>query len=155
MNALMQWYEELPERDQKIVHIAVPIVAVVLVIFAVILPIHNAVNELQEQVIDHKKAIVLLHSLAPQSQSTSGKKSFSSLTNVVTNTTREFGFRLDRFEEKKTGEINVWFDSIAFDKMLMWLAKLENEYGITASNISVSQTNEVGIVRANIRLIAG
>jgi hypothetical protein len=68
MNALMQWYEELPERDQKIVHIAVPIVAVVLVIFAVILPIHNAVNELQEQVIDHKKAIVLLHSLAPQSQ---------------------------------------------------------------------------------------
>ncbi len=155
MNALMQWYDDLPERDQKIVQIAAPVITVLLIIFAVILPINNAVSSLEEQVVDNKKAIVLLQSMAPQQTSSAGKKSFSSLTNVITNTTREQGFRLDRFEEKKSGEINVWFDSIAFDKMLSWLAQLENQYGITASHISVSQTNEVGIVRANIRLIAG
>lgn len=155
MNALMQWYEDLPERDQKIVQIATPIVVVLLIIFAVILPVNNAVSSLEDDVIDHKKAIVLLQSMAPQPSAGSGKKNFSSLTNVITNTTRDQGFRLDRFEEKKSGEINVWFDSIAFDKMLSWLAQLENQYGITASHISVSQTNEVGIVRANIRLIAG
>jgi general secretion pathway protein M len=155
MNALMQWYDDLSQRDQKIVQIAAPIVMVLLLVFAIILPVHHSVNRLQEQVIDHKKAITLLQTLAPAKSTSSGRKAFSSLTNVITNTTREFGFRLDRFEEKKTGEINVWFDSIAFDKMLVWLAKLENEYGITASHISVSQTNEVGIVRANIRLISG
>ena len=154
MNQIIDWYHSLSERDQKIVQIAVPVVAVAILIFGILLPINQVVSSTKEEVVSAKKAVVLLQSMAPKSRS-GGKQSFSSLTTVITNTTRQNGFKLNRFEEKKNGEINVWFDQIGFDKMLSWLAQLENQYGIVTSNISVSQTNEVGVVRANVRLISG
>ncbi|NVJ59073.1 MAG: type II secretion system protein M [Gammaproteobacteria bacterium] len=154
MNAILEWYEQLSDRDQLIVHIALPIVAVLLVIFAIILPINSLVNGMEQEVKDNRSAVVLLQQQVPQNASSSSK-SFSSLPNLITSTSRQFGFQLDRYEEKKTGEINVWFDSIPFDKMMQWLAQLENDYGVTSSLVTVSQTNEVGIVRANVRLITG
>lgn len=155
MNAVIEWYQALSERDQKIFNIAVPIVAVLILIFGVVLPVNSMVSEKSQAVVDTKSAIVLLQNMAPQNRGSSGKQSYSSLTNVITNTTRSQGFKLNRFEEKKNGEINVWFDQVNFDQMLVWLASLENQYGITTSYISVSQTNEAGIVRANVRLISG
>ncbi len=154
MNQVMQWYDQLSERDKKVVQIAAPLAAVILVIFALVVPVINLVSELENEVKDNKKAVVFLQQQAPASTA-GGKKSFSSLTNVITNTTRQHQFQLARFEEKKNGEINVWFDEIAFDKMLEWLASLENDYGITSSYLSISQTSEVGIVRANVRLVSG
>ncbi|WP_144392273.1 type II secretion system protein GspM [Pleionea sediminis] len=153
MNQIVQWYEQLAERDKKIVQIASPVVVLLLIIFAIILPVNNLVSDLRDDVKDNKQAVVYLHQQAPQS-SGSGKRSFSSLTSVVTSTTRQKQFQLARFEEKKNGEINVWFDEISFDKMLEWLADLENDYGITTSYINISQTQEIGIVRANVRLVS-
>ncbi len=153
MNQIMEWYQSFSSRDQKIVQLAIPVVVVVIVVFGILLPVNSIVSDMQDEVKDSRKAVVMLQSMAPQN--TSSKQKYSSLTNVITDTTRRHGFKLDRFEEKKTGEINVWFDEIAFDKMLQWLAELENQYGITTSHISVSQSSDVGIVRANVRLISG
>jgi len=154
MNALNEWYGQLSERDKKIIQIAAPIVALVVLVFGLIIPINAAVSDLQKEVDANKKAVVILQAESPQGQAGQGKKSFSSLTNLVTNTSRQSNFKLDRFEEKNDGEISVWFDSISFDKMLNWLATLENEYGVTSSYISISQTSDAGIVRANVRLIS-
>tara|TARA_B100002049_G_C15965756_1_gene326520 strand:- start:15 stop:482 length:468 start_codon:yes stop_codon:yes gene_type:complete len=155
MNALTQWFEQLSEKDKKVVQISTPVVLVLVLIFAVVLPINSSVSALRADVIDNKKATILLQAEAPQNQSGGGKQSYSSLTNVITSTTRQHNFRLERFEEKRNGEINVWFDQIGFDKMLSWLAQLENQYGITTSYISVSQSGETGMVRANVRLVSG
>ena len=154
MNAVLEWYEQLSERDQLAVNIALPIVLVILLIFAVIMPVNSLVSDMEQEVKSNRSAVVLLQQQVPQNSGNSAK-TFSSLPNLITSTTRQYGFQLDRYEEKKGGEINVWFDSISFDKMMQWLAQLENDYGVTSSFISVSQTNEVGIVRANVRLITG
>ena len=154
MNAILEWYEQLSERDQLAVNIALPIVLVILLIFAVIMPVNSLVSDMEQEVKSNRSAVVLLQQQVPQNSGNSAK-TFSSLPNLITSTTRQYGFQLDRYEEKKGGEINVWFDSISFDKMMQWLAQLENDYGVTSSFISVSQTNEVGIVRANVRLITG
>ena len=154
MNAILEWYEQLSDRDQLAVNIALPIVLLLLIIFAIIMPVNSLVSDMEQEVKSNRSAVVLLQQQVPQSSSKSSK-SFSSLPNLITSTSRQFGFQLDRYEEKKGGEINVWFDSISFDKMMQWLAQLENDYGVTSSYISVSQTNEVGIVRANVRLITG
>ncbi len=153
MNALLEWYESQPEREQKLIQILAPVIAVLILIFAVILPLENLVNKKQNEVERTREAVILLLQQQPQGQ-TSNKKQVTSLTNIVTNTSRQMGFKLDRFEEKKDGEINLWFDRIGFDKMVAWLARLENEYGITASYVSVSQTSDQGVVRANLRLLA-
>lgn len=154
MNAILEWYEQLSDRDQLAVNIALPIVLLLLIIFAIIMPVNSLVSDMEQEVKSNRSAVVLLQQQVPQNSSKSSK-SFSSLPNLITSTSRQFGFQLDRYEEKKGGEINVWFDSISFDKMMQWLAQLENDYGVTSSYISVSQTNEVGIVRANVRLITG
>ncbi len=153
MNALLEWYESQPEREQKLIQILAPVIVVLMLIFAVILPLENLVNKKQNEVERTREAVILLLQQQPQGQ-TSNKKQVTSLTNIVTNTSRQMGFKLDRFEEKKDGEINLWFDRIGFDKMVAWLARLENEYGITASYVSVSQTSDQGVVRANLRLLA-
>ena len=153
MNQIVDWYNALSGRDQKTVQIAIPVVAIAIIIFGILLPVNQAVSKAKQEVRDTKKAIVMLQSMAPRSNTS--KKSYSSLTTVITNTSRQNGFKMDRFDEKKNGEINVWFDQIGFDKMLFWLSQLENDYGIVTSHISVSQTNEIGIVRANVRLVAG
>ncbi len=152
MNAIIDLYNQLSERDKMMAQIGAPLLLLLIIIFALVMPVNSAVSGVNKKVESNKQAIVLLQSMSPQS-SEGNKKGFKNLTQVITSTTRQFNFRLERFEEKKNGEINVWFDQINFDQMLNWLARLENDYGITTSFISVSQTNELGIVRVNLRLI--
>ncbi|MCO7225195.1 type II secretion system protein GspM [Pleionea sp. CnH1-48] len=154
MNALLEKYEQLSERDQLAAKIIAIAAVVGILIFGILMPINNAVNELESDVSDNRKAIVMLQEAAPQAGGNSrGKQSYRSLSDVVTRTSRSNGFSLSRIEEKKNGELQVWFDRIAFDKMISWLANLQNTYGISSSDVAISQTSEVGIVRANVRLV--
>ncbi|NVJ49196.1 MAG: type II secretion system protein M [Gammaproteobacteria bacterium] len=155
MNALTEWYGQLSERDKKVVQIAAPISVLIIIVFAVIIPINSAVSSLRSEVADNKKAVVLLQAEAPRGTQGGAKKSFSSLTNLVTSTTRQYNFKLDRFEEKSSSEISVWFDSVAFDQLLQWLENLDNDYGVKSSFVTISQTSETGIVRTNVRLTTG
>ena len=153
MNELMEKFEELSERDRNIVLALIPVVIVLLIIFAVVMPVNAMVEEAEQNVSKNKQAVNLLNKhIGSGAGASSGKRPVNSLSSIVTQTSRQANFSLSRIQEKKKDEVQVWFDSIPFDDMLNWLARIENQYGITSSNVSVSQSSDAGIVRANVKL---
>ncbi|MEE4245258.1 MAG: type II secretion system protein GspM [Kangiellaceae bacterium] len=152
MNSITDWYLDLSDKDQLAVKIFIPLVTTLLMVFAVILPVNKAINSLETSIADNKEAIVILQNTVPQQAANSSSK--SSLRTILINSTRQASLDIQRYEEKKDGELNVWFEQVAFDELMIWLAKLNNQSSVNTSYVSINQTKETGRVRANIRLIS-
>ena len=73
---------------------------------------------------------------------------------VIEQTAKEFnlGGSLKRVEPKEEDSVRVWLEDAIFEDVLLWLADLENNYGIAAVSVSAERKNIPGYVDARIVL---
>lgn len=77
-----------------------------------------------------------------------------SLITVASNTARDYSLTLKRFQPDGEDGLRLSLESANFNQMLLWLNKLEKEYGVSVKHISVEKVlKKEGMVDASIALI--
>lgn len=147
------WYEQLAERDQKIVK-AISVIVVAALLFSwVWQPVMQGRAEAESRYVKELK----FHNKMKEnaylfSQASSGASTGTggSILSTVNNTAKVKNIQLKRFEPDGDSGLRIWLDKVNFDAAIAWLELLETTRGITVEQISIDKV-EPGIV--NIRAV--
>ena len=157
MKALKDWYTSLNQRERSMVTVLGIMMILLIVFIAVVLPTKKYIASLNERVERMESDLSQIASKVKALQMRSGNSrqaSNQSLNQLVTNTSKQFGLKFSRIEERKRDEeIQVRLDDVEFDQFLRWVGQLEQQQGLIIDTLRVSDTDETGMVDASVKFI--
>ena len=109
--------------------------------------LHSVESKLKKQVELNSWASEQIRIIQNASASGSVGNTGGSITQVINSSARRHGVSIARLQPQKTDMVKVGIDEIGFNRLVRWLAELENEHGITASNIDISKADVSGLVK--------
>ena len=74
---------------------------------------------------------------------------------VINATTDSYQLQVLRMQPNSRGEVQVRFENAAFDDLSGWLHTMENQQGLVAREVAISQAGAAGRVNATIRIGQG
>ena len=155
---LRAWYGGLQEREQRIVGIGAVALGILLLVGAILLPLHSAVSSAEKRTETRRADLAWMQVNAPEIQT--GNSSIAIDTHeapvvVVDRVGRESGLAsaLRGTQPSGTG-VRVQLEAASFDMLITWLATLDERYGLAIESISVDRAARPGVVNANITFAA-
>ena len=157
MNSIKSWYSGLNIRERNMVLILGIMMVLLILFIAVVLPLKNYMNDLDDRVATAKRDLPEVAAKVQALQSRSGSQqpsSRQSLNQLITNSSMRYGLKFSRIEERKRDEeIQVRLDDVEFDQLLRWVGQLEQQQGLVIDTLRVSDTDDIGMVDASIKFI--
>ena len=157
MNSIKSWYSGLNMRERNMVLILGIMMVLLILFIAVVLPLKNYMNDLDDRVATAKRDLPEVAAKVQALQSRSGSQqpsSRQSLNQLITNSSKRYGLKFSRIEERKRDEeIQVRLDDVEFDQLLRWVGQLEQQQGLVIDTLRVSDTDDIGMVDASIKFI--
>jgi general secretion pathway protein M len=86
-----------------------------------------------------------------ESQGT-GEATGQSLLSSVSKSARSIGINPNRLQPEGSDAVSVWFDAVAFSKLMLWLERLESGQGIVVQQITIDRRDLPGQVSARLVL---
>lgn len=148
---MKQWLDSLPKRDQRILMVGAAALVIYIAV-QLVLALYDAKNQSQTRL----RAAAELNSWVSdavgqiQQQGTNSNNQAYSLAQMAEAAAKKAGIRLSRFQPKNNQEAQVWLDDVPFDASLMFIAHLEQVYGVVIENIAINRSNKEGMVSARI-----
>lgn len=158
MEQIKQWYAGLEDSEQRIVLIAAVFFSLVIVFFGIIKPLNDKVSGLQQTADIRRSTVAQWQLELPKIMASSGQASGDSsqaLSSVVTSSTRRFNLRVSRVQEKGDNEIQVWFDNVAFNDFIRWVAALNQQYQVKVSSVNIRTRDRDGLSSIDIKIEKG
>ena len=87
---------------------------------------------------------------AEEGGSTGGAR--RNLTSLINQSTARLQLAVTRLQPNSRGEIQVRFESAAFDDLLQWLHEMESGEGLLVREATITQSGSSGRVNATVRL---
>ncbi|GAA0205853.1 hypothetical protein GCM10009123_11630 [Kangiella japonica] len=156
MDSIKQWYTGLNIRERNMVLVLGVMMALLIIFIAMVMPVKKHIHQLNESLVLAKRDLPEITSKVRALQSRSGGKQVSrqSLNQLITTTSKQYGLKFSRIEERKRDEeIQVRLDDVEFDQVLRWVGSLEQEQGLVVDTLRVSDTDTIGMVDASIKFI--
>jgi general secretion pathway protein M len=157
---MREWYDNLSERDRKIVTYGGALV-LVLVLAGIIVPLNRNILVARERVTRKQGDLQFIQSVAPQLASAgpaSGNAATGeSLVVLIDSSARESGLGKSLTNSQPTGDkgLRVRLDRVSFDAMVAWLARLSQQHGVRVESAEIETAGEAGLVNAGLVLKAG
>jgi general secretion pathway protein M len=153
------WYQNLSERDRRIVLIG-GIVVIVLVILGIVLPLNRSIAQARQRVTVKQGDLAFIQGVAPQLAAAGPIGSAAtgeSLIVLVDSSARESGLGKTLASSQPTGErgLRVRFERVPFDGLVAWLARLAQNHGVSVESAEIESAGEAGLVNAGLVLRAG
>ena len=131
MNALLEKYKALTEREQKLVLISAVMIVIALFYFAVWSPLNAALDK-QKQLLDNQQSLLVWvkdsGARAQQLRRSTGNK-------------RAFSGSLPQADE-----LQVWVDQAPFNAVLEWLKAMEN-MGVVILQADIAEADAPGYIK--------
>ena len=157
---LNQWLETLEQRERYIV-IGGAIAFIIMLFYLIIWdPIVSTHEQQQNQNIAQrqlhswmKEAAGEIQQLKSSGGNTLARSRAQSISSLADRSSITSGIKpyIDKIDQNKKG-VKVSLKSANFDKIVNWLADLENKYAITASKIKIEKSKIEGAVDAQVTL---
>ena len=155
LRELIKHYNELEKRERA------ALLSLSIFLFGVLLyaGIWSPANRYAlESQIDHDRSLELLtylKSTESKARSTLENKSAGdpagqSLLSSVSRSARTVGVNPSRLQPEGSEAVSVWFDEVAFTKLMLLLERLESEQGIVVQQISIDRRDVPGQVSARL-----
>lgn len=154
---LMKHYRELEKREQvALLSLSVFLLGVVLYV-GIWTPANRYVLDSQIDHDRHLKLLTYLKSTESQARSSSGNQSSGkaagqSLLSSVSRSAQSVGINPSRLQPEGSEAVSVWFDAVAFTKLMLWLERLESKQGIVVRQITIDRRETPGQVSARLVL---
>jgi general secretion pathway protein M len=157
---MREWYENLSERDRKIVTYG-GVLVLVLVLAGIIMPLNRNISMARERVTRKQGDLQFIQTVAPQLASAgpaSGNAATGeSLVVLIDSSARESGLGKSLTNSQPTGDkgLRVRLDHVSFDALVAWLARLSQQHGVRVESAEIETAGEAGMVNAGLVLKAG
>ena len=157
---MREWYDNLSERDRKIVTWGGAVV-LVLVLLGIVIPLNRNIAIARERVTRKQGDLQFIQSVAPQLASagpaSGGAATSESLVVLIDSSARESGLGKSLTNSQPTGDkgLRLRFDRVGFDAMVAWLARLSQQHGVRVESAEIESAGETGLVNAGLVLKAG
>jgi general secretion pathway protein M len=156
---LLQWFESLAPRDQRILRVGVA-AAVVLLLVALLLPLQNAASAAQKRVERKQADLAWMRAKAPSvvaaGPAPSAVATAQSLVVLIDQSARESGLgkSLAGSQPSGSGAQRVQLNAADFNLMVAWLSRLSSQHGVKVESATISSAPEPGVVTATLVLRA-
>lgn len=159
LQQLRDWHGNLAPREQRIVMFG-GIAAVVVLLIAVILPLHRSVSALDSRLARKQADLAWMQGMAPAMSAAGPAPSVpgtqESLVVVIDRSARESGLAqaLTGSQPSGDGALRVQLEKAEFNSLVTWLARLAEQNGVRVESASIDIAGEPGQVNAGIVLRA-
>ncbi len=156
---LLQWFESLAPRDQRILR-AGSVVAAVLLLIALLLPLQHMVNNAQQRVERKQADLAWMRAAAPSVAAAgpgpSTVATAETLVVLIDQSARESGLgkALAGSQPSGSGAQRVQLNAADFNLMVAWLSRLSSQRGVKVESASMSTGAAPGTVTATLVLRA-
>jgi general secretion pathway protein M len=152
------WYGALQERERRIVAVGGIALAVILLIGGVILPLRAAVSSAVQRADARREDLAWMRINAPEIQASGGsimRATAEPPMVVVDRVGRESGLGSYLRGTQPSGSgVRVQVEGAPFDKLISWVATLDQRYGLAIESITVDRAAKPGVVNANVTFAA-
>ena len=160
MNELVEEFRSRFSELEKRERIALFGFFVFLVVVVLYLAIWTPANELvangERDYARNLKLLEHLKSTNPEALASKGqsrqKQGGRSLLTTVTRTAQTVGVSPSRMQPEGSEALSVWFDTVAFTRLMLFLERLQSGQGIVVRQISVESHGKPGQVSARVVL---
>ncbi len=157
MNRLRAWYASLVPREQRIVLIGGIIVGVLVLVGAVLLPLGSAVSNAVARSERRRADLEWLRVNTPEIIAGTmllPRETTESPLVLVDRVGRENGLEnaFRGTQPSGTNGVRVQLEAAPFDTMIVWLAALEQHYGMSIDAATIERAAKPGLVNASVTL---
>ena len=150
MNALLERYKALTEREQKLVILSGVFIVIALFYFAIWSPLNNALAQQQKLLDNQQSLLVWVKDSAARAQQlrrvSGSEKNFSgSLPQAVNRTTAKHEIAISRMQPQND-ELQIWVDQAPFNDVLEWLKSMEN-MGVVILQADITTADAEGFIK--------
>ena len=158
LQPLFNWYGRLAGREQRVVAYGA-IAAGILALLAVVLPLHSKLAATQKRVATKQGDLVWMQAVAPAvaaagplPATVAGPQ--ESLVVMVDRTARESGLAQSLTGSQPSGDggLRVQLEKAAFNSLVTWLARMDEQNGVQVESATVDAAGEPGTVNAAVVL---
>lgn len=150
MNALLEKFKALTEREQKLVIASAVMVVVAIFYFAIWSPLNAALDK-QEKLLSNQQSLLTWVKesgarAALLRRSSGGKSSLTgSLPQAVNRTTSKHNIAITRMQPQGA-ELQVWVDQAPFNDVLAWLQSMES-MGVVILQADFAEADDAGYIK--------
>ena len=152
---LEAWYAALNPREQLIVRVGA-IAGGVLLVVGVVLRLHGVVQTAEKRIASKRAAVSYIQGVLPELRDVPPPAGAGqSLVAVIDRTTRDVGLNtnLKGTEPSGTNGVRVRLESASFAQLLLWLVRVQQEYGLSIQAATLEKTDTPGRVNASLTFV--
>lgn len=147
---MKQWqlyWASLQPREQQLLSMAAVVLAIGAFYWLVWQPLHQSRQSQQLAVQASQQQLLWLQAQLPKlSQSSGVARSSSSLTEVVSQSSREFNIQVSRMQPQNE-QLQLSLEDVPFEPLLSWLHQLQYQHGLRLVQFEVAAADAPGVVR--------
>jgi len=164
MNQFRQWFDGLAPRERIAVAAGGVAIAFALFYYALWQPLNTSVADARVRVsaeAEQARWMLGVRDEARLLQSSDTQRSVQgrndSLLSIVDATSREngLGSAVRRIQPDNNDQATVTMEKANFNQVLFWLRSLQRDYGVAASQMTITRDEENGTVQARLTLTRG
>lgn len=155
MDKLRAWFAGLQPREQRTLQWGAAALGVLILVGGILLPLRAAVSTATARSQREREDLAWMQAHAAEIRAGAGQ--VREATNeppvvLVDQTARASGLASALRGTQPSGAdgVRVQLEAAPFDTMMIWLANLDQRYGLTVESISVDRASRPGTVNANV-----
>lgn len=146
---MKQWFENLAEREKKLVIIASVVLLLGVFLQFIWMPLSNGLTEAQAK--QQKQKALLEYVIQKTAEVKAGNKksrvkASGSISQIVSQSARRSKIAIARLQPQGNS-LQVQVDEIAFNELLKWVTDLTERQGLVIESIDISQSDRAGAVQ--------
>jgi general secretion pathway protein M len=154
MNKFRTWYDGLQPRERRVVAIGGVAVAVLILVLGILMPLQSAVSSAVKRNETKREDLAWMQVNAQEIRAAGNRlpaETGEAPVVLVDRVGREAGLAgaLRGTQPSGTG-VRVQLEAAPFDTLIVWLATLDERYGIAIESITLDRAARPGVVNASI-----
>ncbi len=160
LQPVTQWLDTLEKRERQTVQTGATVLVIMILYLAIWDPITSSYNEQQLQYQSQRQlhdwmreAASEIRGLEASGNSMAARFRNQSISSLADRSATTSGVKpfINKIDQGKEG-VKVTLKQADFDRIITWLADMENKYGIIATKVKVEKAKASGAVDADITL---
>lgn len=155
MEKLLARLSQFNRREQMTIFVCALVVAVWILWLAILSPLKHKRDSLLQTTVATQQSLGKVQLLARQYELLSQQSQVQNggdLSALLDASLRDNGITMTSFTPGAGGEARVRVDRIASDTLFQWLYDLETKYQVAIHELSITASNDPGLVAVNLRL---
>jgi len=156
LEAIKDWWNQASVRDQLALVLLSSCVALYVLYAGVLKPVAAMRDKQIRTNISQMEALERVRDLASQWVSRAGNSdggsAGGSLVQLVENSLRENGLRLNNMQPSGSDSVRLRLESVPFNSLIGWLNEMEVQQRLQIKDLSIASSKDAGLVSVNLRL---